>query len=164
MKWLPIFLVVALGLSGCVSMQEQSAGLQNLEPSLSLRFNDVPYPSGFKVLSDKSFILESGGVRAGILRYTGRADVESVTRFYKNQMSIYNWALLNVLEFGDRMLNFERENEGCVVTIKPMGGRVEVSISLAPKSPIPAEEIRTPAVSREKQIRVVETEKPPKRK
>jgi hypothetical protein len=52
-------------------------------------------------------------------------------------MPSYNWALLNVLEFGDRMLNFERQNESCVVTIKSKGKGVEISVSLAPKSPMP---------------------------
>jgi hypothetical protein len=118
-------------------MQRQAPGMQELESSAMLRFNDIPYPAGFKILADRSFILESGGVRAGVLRYTGKADAESVVCFYKTRMPSYNWALLNVLEFGDRMLNFERQNESCVVTIKSKGKGVEISVSLAPKSPMP---------------------------
>lgn len=129
-------LLITLIFSGCVTVQKETFQTQDLEPSTMLRFSDIPYPSGFKILPEKSFILESGRVRAGILRYTGRANIEDVFVFYKAQMSIYNWALLNVLEYGDRMLNFERENESCVVTIKPKGDRVEISVSLAPKSPI----------------------------
>jgi hypothetical protein len=141
MRLFPVFLslcILILGLSGCVSMRSgTSTGALGLEPSAMLRFSDVPHPAGFKLLADKSFILESGGMRAGILKYVGKADPESVVLFYKNQMPIYNWALLNILEYGERMLNFERENEGCVVTIKSKGKRVEVTVSLAPKSPIP---------------------------
>lgn len=139
MRFLPLFLllVLTLSLSGCVSMQKESLEPQNLEPSAMLRFTDLPVPAGFKILPEKSFILESGGMRAGILRYTGKADAQSAVLFYKNQMPIYNWALLSVLEYGQRMLNFERENESCVITISQVGSRVELIISLAPKSPIP---------------------------
>ncbi len=133
---IPLVLVV----SGCVTtttaQTEKGVEIQRLEPSSLMRFKDVPYPAGFKVLPEKSFILESGGVRAGVLRYSGKTSAESVVRFYKEQMSVFNWVLLNVVEFGDRVLNFERDDESCVVTIKPKGRAVEISISLAPKSPI----------------------------
>ena len=133
-----LLLALSFGFSGCGSMKSSTLKSESLEPSEVLRFSDVPFPSGFRIISDKSFILESGGVRAGILRYTGNANAEQVVAFYKKQMPIYNWALLNVLEFGDKMLNFEREKESCVVTIKSAGSRVEIAISLAPKSPMPA--------------------------
>jgi len=124
-------------LSGCGSMrQPRTLKPQHLEPSETLRFSDVPFPAGFKILRDKSFILESGGVRAGVLRYTGRANVEDVIRFYKEQMAVYNWALLNIIEYGEQILNFERENESCIVTLTTKGGRIDISVSLAPKSPI----------------------------
>ncbi len=137
-----ILLFISLSFSGCISIQRESLQeTQDLEPSAILRFSDVPYPTSFKIMSDKSFILESGGVRAGVLRYIGRAEVEDVVLFYKIQMPIHNWALLNILEYKERMLNFERENESCVITIKPKGNRwVEISVSLAPKSPMPVSE------------------------
>ncbi len=144
MRALMLFLVSSvfvLGLSGCATM---SGGAQSeylaLEPSTMFRFEDIPHPAGFKLLTDKSFILESGDMRAGILNYTGKADPESVVMFYKSQMPIYNWALLNTLEYGEHMLNFERQNESCVVTVKSKGRRINITISLAPKSPVPLPE------------------------
>jgi len=138
-----LLFVLTLGLCGCATPQKEMPGIQSLEPSATLRFSDVPYPAGFRILANESFILESGGVRAGILKYIGKADVESVVLFYKNQMPIYNWALLNLLEYGDCMLNFERQNESCVVTIRPKGGKLEIFVSLAPKSPIVSLEKKT---------------------
>jgi hypothetical protein len=135
--FLILLFALSLGICGCVTVQQQPFEVKSLEPSAALRFSDIPVPSGFKILPKESFILESGGVRAGILKYTGKADAQSVVLFYRNQMPIYNWALLNVLEYGDHMLNFERENESCVITIKPAGGRAELVVSLAPKSPLP---------------------------
>ena len=131
-----ILLFSGLSLSGCLAMRQAGLEPQYLEPSQKLRFDDIPYPSGFRVLADKSFILESGGVRAGMLKYAGRARVEEVVSFYKSQMPRHNWALLNVLEYGDHMLNFERENESCVITLRARGRRVDIAVSLAPKSPM----------------------------
>lgn len=144
--------VLTLGVSGCVSLQKgESAVIGGLQPAAALRFIDIPYPAGFRVLVDKSFILESGGVRAGILRYTGRADMQNIVMFYKTQMPVHNWALLNVLEYAGSMLNFERENESCVVSIEQKGKRLQISITLAPKSPMPAPVI-------EKRVEDVEVE------
>ncbi|MGD9014784.1 MAG: hypothetical protein PVI33_02010 [Candidatus Omnitrophota bacterium] len=130
--------VIILNLSGCVSAPKELSVARDLRPSEVLKFHDVPIPVGFKILPEKSFILESVGMRAGVLRYTGKANIENVVNFYKKQMPVYNWALLNVLEYGERMLNYERDNEGCVINIKPRGATIDISISLAPKSPIPA--------------------------
>jgi len=138
-----ILSVIILNLSGCVSTQRELSVARDLRPSEILKFHDVPIPVGFKILPEKSFILESAGMRAGVLKYIGKAKVENVVNFYKKQMPVYNWALLNVLEYGERMLNYERENEGCVISIKPRGSRVDISISLAPKSPIPAPKQKT---------------------
>ena len=146
MRLLPLSLILFVFifcLSGCAGVQRQAPGAQGLQASAMLRFSDVPYPAGFKILAEKSFILESGKVRAGVLKYTGRGNVEDVVLFYKTRMPTYNWALLNILEYGERMLNFERENEGCVITIKQIGSRVEISVSLAPKSPIFAPKKKT---------------------
>jgi hypothetical protein len=49
-------------------------------------------------------------------------------------MPMFNWSLLNVVEYGERLLNFERENETCIVNLMPKGGKVTVTISLGPKS------------------------------
>ena len=142
MKKLSFFVLLfalVLSLPGCVTVQEQTTQIKSfsLKPARLLRFSDVPSPEGFELISEQSFILESGGVRAGILKYTGKANSQEVVLFYKNQMPMYNWALLSILEHGDHLLNFERENESCIVAIRPRGrNRADVSVSLAPKAPI----------------------------
>ena len=133
--------IIFFTLSGCLSVRNANLQTESLQPSVKMKFSDIPSPAGFKIVSNESFVLESGEMRAGMLRYIGRAEAGDVVLFYKSQMPRHNWALLNVLEYGDRMLNFERENEGCVVTIRTKGKRVEISVSLAPKSPMPVPEM-----------------------
>lgn len=114
----------------------------NLEPSSAPKFNDVPIPTGFKLLPLDSYTFESAGIRVGVLRYQGKANLEQVINFYKEQMSMYNWNLLNVIEFGNSLMNFEREDETCIIDLLPKGSAILITVSLGPKTkilPKPAE-------------------------
>ena len=138
---LVLLFVLILSLSGCaVTPQRETTMIEDLEPQSALRFSDVPTPEGFNILPQESFILEGEGTRAGLLKYTGEAELEDVVYFYKNRMSAYNWDLLNVVEYGDRMLNFERGNESCIITLKQKGPSVEILVSVSPESPISVSE------------------------
>ena len=107
-----------------------------LEPEAMLKFSDIPIPEGFKLLAEDSYTFESAGVRVGILEYQGKAKVEQVVNFYKDQMPLYNWNLLNVIEYGERLLNFEREQETCIVRLLPKGNNITIAIALGPKAGI----------------------------
>jgi uncharacterized protein (DUF1919 family) len=90
-------------------------------------------PTGFKFLPEKSYLIESGLIRGGILKYTGKAIGDQIVNFYKEQMPMYGWHLLNLVEYGDKILNFEKEKESCIITIKPSGSKSDITISVAPK-------------------------------
>jgi hypothetical protein len=127
-------------ISGCATLFKKDAqtGIPALlEPSMMLKFADLPYPTGFKLLSTDSYTFESQGVRVAVLRYRGKANVDLVVNFYKEQMPMYNWALLNSVEYGERLLNFDRENETCIVSLLPKGSSVTITISIGPKPQIP---------------------------
>ncbi len=132
-------------LSGCAPMIKKARSTtrpQILEPQLSMLFNDIPLPSGFKLLDKQSYSFQSGNVRTAILKYSGRASAEKVFNFFQQQMLIYNWDLINAVEYGTRLLNFEREKENCIITIEPKRFNTVITISLGPKQPIPGK-IRT---------------------
>lgn len=135
-KWLYLSLISSLFLTsyGCstIGSQGKSSGL--LEPSSILRFSDIPVPAGFKALVQSSYSFETAGVRAAVLRYQGKADLDQVTNFYKEQMAMNNWTLLNITEYGERLMNFERDNETCIITISGKGNSVRLSISVGPRT------------------------------
>jgi len=108
-----------------------------LEPQIQFKFNDVPVPQGFKIIMENSYSFETSGIRVGLLKYQGKSRVDQVVNFYKEQMRIHGWNLLNIIEFGEHMLNFEREGETCIVSLIPKGNIVFVTISLGPKSQYP---------------------------
>ncbi|MHB8155749.1 MAG: hypothetical protein ACYDFR_06900, partial [Candidatus Omnitrophota bacterium] len=118
-----------------------------IEPQAIIKFTDVPIPTGLKPLPQASYSFESSGVRVGVLKYRGKANIDQVINFYKEQMPMYNWNLVNIIEYNQRLMNFERENETCIITIQPAGFWNEdalVTISLGPKSQNLTKKAKTP--------------------
>jgi len=120
-------------ISGCASMMSANSD-KVLEPASSLRFSDIPVPLGFKLIVQQSYSFENSGVRVAMLKYKGRGTLDQVLNFYKEQMPLSKWNLLNITEFGQRLLNFERENETCIISMQSEFGGTLVTLSLGPKS------------------------------
>ncbi|MFA5356079.1 MAG: hypothetical protein WC301_01550 [Candidatus Omnitrophota bacterium] len=142
-----IFVFGIIMLSGCAGASRKndiSKSESFLEPQAMGKFNDIPAPAGFKSIPAESYAFESSGVRVGLLRYRGKADIEKVVNFYKDQMPLYNWNLLNVVEYGERMLNFEREQETCIINLSSKGRSITITVSLGPKSVTRAKRSTTP--------------------
>jgi len=135
-----LLVLSALILSGCALMDKKELSTTSglLEPQAVAKFSDLPVPMGFKLLATNSYSFESGGVRVAVLKYRGKATPEQVIGFYKEQMPIYSWNLLNIVEYGERMLNFDTDRETCVIRLDPSSlGSITITISLGPKSQIP---------------------------
>ncbi|MBI4981764.1 MAG: hypothetical protein HZC15_01250 [Candidatus Omnitrophica bacterium] len=128
------FAAVLMGCSTLSGNSGTSAKSAFLEPQSVVKFSDVPVPAGFSLDYKDSYSFESSGVRVGVLRYTGKATTDQVINFYKEQMPMYNWRLLNVVEFGDSLLNFDRDTETCIVRLLPKGNNIILGITLGPKS------------------------------
>jgi hypothetical protein len=127
-----------VALTGCASLSKNKdlSSPSALEPQAMLKFGDIPVPTGFKFLPKDSYSFESSGVRVGVLKYQGKANVDQVVNFYKEQMLMYNWSLLNVVEYGERMMNFDRDNETCIINIQPKGNNISMTVSVGPKSQV----------------------------
>ncbi|MDD5561241.1 MAG: hypothetical protein PHT50_03815 [Candidatus Omnitrophica bacterium] len=142
------FCVLAVLLAGCSTLSDNSSAKTAnpgiLEPQAILKFSDVPVPVGLKSLPNQSYSFESSGVRVGVLKYQGKNNPDQVVNFYKEQMAMYNWNLVNIVEYGQRLLNFERDNETCIITMEPKGSTVILIISLGPKSQIAAKKAKSP--------------------
>lgn len=129
-----------LNFSGCSFIRKDAydpAQQKPLQPQPMFRFSDLPIPAGFKVLPEQSYSFEAAGMRVGILKYKGSAHPAQVVAFYKENMPNHNWELLNAVEYGERLLNFSREKETCIVTITPKGSGSLITISFGPKGQNP---------------------------
>jgi len=139
--------LLTTALTGCstLSGNKDTTNPGSLAPQAILKFADVPVPVGLKSLPEQSYSFESSGVRVGVLKYRGKNNPDQIINFYKEQMPMYNWNLINIIEYGQRLLNFERENETCIITLQPMGwGNLMVTISLGPKSQIVSKKAKSP--------------------
>ena len=129
--------VCLLSLSACAATATKDSDptqVPMLEPAAMLKFSDIPMPASFVFFPEESYAFQSAGFRAGLLKYKGKASGEQTVVFFKEQMPLYNWQMMNIVEHGRRMLSFEKEQEACIITIDEKGRNAEITVSIAPKS------------------------------
>jgi hypothetical protein len=142
-------LLLAL-IAGCVTLppKDSTGDTEKNKMSLSvasiLKFEDIPVPSGFKLLDKESFAFQNDKSRVALLKYYGGQNAEHILMFYKEQMASFNWSLVNIIEYDKKVLNYENSEESCIITIQPQGGKSMVTVALSPKSrPIKPEKDKT---------------------
>ena len=136
-KFIPLIIIIAITASGCAAhspYRGDSETYKALDVSTALKFEDVPVPAGFKPVVRDSFVFENDVLRVGIMKYAGRVHPDHVVNFYKDQMSLYNWRFLNLVEYQRRIMSFERDDQTCTILIEPSGMGTLLTISVAPKA------------------------------
>jgi len=137
-KYYGFILIAAFILSGCVTTSGRSSRITNmskeLEVSALLKFDDIPVPNGFNFIAVDSFAFQTKSVRVGLLKYEGRANPDEVVQFYKEQMPLYNWKTINIIEYERRILNFEKDGQSAVITIDGKGNKSSLVIAVSPRS------------------------------
>ena len=129
--------LLGLLVSGCAARGPAAHGRDAqrlLLVSSQLRFDDVPVPSGFELLPDDSFTFQNQATRVGVLKYRGRGPGAHLVAFYQDQMPLYNWDLISIIEYGPHILNFEQPEETCVVMIEKKGRHTILTIALGPRA------------------------------
>ena len=129
-------LLGVLLLAGCASssgVAKNRTVVPPLQTAALLKFSDVPVPVGFQFVDNESFAFQNELARVGLLKYAGHPAMDRVVQFYREQMPLYNWTFLNLLEYESRVLNFEKPDQTCIITIGKRGDRTQVTIAVAPK-------------------------------
>lgn len=107
---------------------------RTLEVATILKFEDVPVPAGFKIIPAESFVFDNDITRLGILKYSASPDAATIVRFYREQMPLYNWRFINLIECNMRIMNFDREDQTCTILIEPRHLDTLLTLSVAPKA------------------------------
>lgn len=121
---------------GCVSAKKKDvmlAGPKVLEPQPGAKLTDVPVPTGMKLLAKQSYDFENGSTRIALLKYSGKSNTNDIVSFYKEQMAMNGWTLVNLIEYDQRLMNFEKAGENCIINIQPTWHSVLVTVALGPK-------------------------------
>ncbi|MDD5085882.1 MAG: hypothetical protein PHE61_07580 [Candidatus Omnitrophica bacterium] len=115
----------------CVSMgEEESAAPKSVRPmpiSEFFKFENIPVPEGYKLDKKKSFVFRNDVLLVAFLTYKGKSKADEVAGFFKEQLPLYGWKLVNIIEYGERVLNFEMDGQTCIITIDRRGKTFELA-------------------------------------
>lgn len=136
--------ILCILIAGCSSIGYYHIEKKELGVSDISRFDDIPVPLGFKYLPLNSFVYESGKIRLGVLEYSGKGFPYKIVKFYKENMTIYGWQILNVIEGKETTLSFGKGKEICIIKFTYRGTLGSLIISISPlyeKEPVPAKSV-----------------------
>lgn len=134
-------LLLALTISaGCARMrgstfdsEEMETREEEAEPGpLYYDFGDVLVPLELKVDKERSFVYHAPGFTAGVLGLSGRVEVDSLIRFFENNMAKDNWRLVSAFKSPRTIMFFTKANRSCIINITEKKFKSEVEIWVAP--------------------------------
>jgi len=131
--------IMGLAAAGCSEPKRAAEGPIRLSPSPAPYFGDIPIPSGFTRVNERSMDLVSGNVRLVRHVFVGKAALLAVRDFYCEQMPVGRWREVNrQFEEGLFTLRFEKDTEGCEVKFhrrdRIFGGQTEISMVVMPRN------------------------------
>ena len=93
---------------------------------------DLPVPAKMKIKKSVSNSYEGAGTRDVDYTYSGQVDIRRVHRFYRDQMLLNRWQMLNdSYSRGEYWMTFQKNRELCTVIIrKSMIFRTEVRLRI----------------------------------
>jgi len=103
-------------------------------------FGDVLVPAELKVVKKKSFVYHAPDFTAGVLVLTGRVEMNSLIRFFDNNMAKDNWRLVSSFKSPRTIMFFNKPNRGCIINITEKQFKSEVEIWVAPNTQTEAPE------------------------
>ena len=134
--------VVFVMSTGCASLNKDATGLEEPAPEVTKEaeepeplyydFEDVLVPIELKVDKKRSFVYHAPGFTAGILALSGRTEINSLIRFFENNMAKDNWRLLSEFKSPRTLMFFNKPNRTCVINITEKQFNTEVEIWVAP--------------------------------
>lgn len=131
-------LLSALLLSACPAMNlpgnEEKGGSSAAEP---LPTNQPYYPTDFKDLlipgeltwnRTDSMTIRTGTYAGGVLNFTGRVEVNSLTDFFLNTMVKNGWQMTGSVKSKDVLLAFVKQKSTCLIRIFEAGYGLKTSV------------------------------------
>jgi hypothetical protein len=137
-------IVFGLFIYGCATVQTSSttnsaAGSEiGTTTPLTSDFDDIPIPAELKKDVSKSFIFETSSVKTAIIYYDsfpGYLDHSSLVIFFKNNMIAHGWKLIDLYNYKESNLSFEKGDRICHITIFDKFLQTKVVIKVGQTNP-----------------------------
>ena len=106
----------------------------SIKKALQQKFDDLPLPQGVVIDSQNSFIFQDGGIRIAQLRCVSKLSPDALVSYFREELPLQGWQFLNVVEYGERRLSFEKPGEKLEVIIYPERRGARIVISLTPSN------------------------------
>ncbi|PTN36531.1 hypothetical protein [Desulfonatronum sp. SC1] len=97
-------------------------------------FDDILVPRDMELVPRSSFVLETPGVKAGMLVFKGRVDPVSLTTFFTNNMLKDGWHLSSSFRYQRTIMVFTKPERDCIINIHDGRFSTEMEIWIAPKA------------------------------
>ena len=129
--------LLLFSLGGCAGKKKtiNSEDASAVFSDVAYPFTDVPIPAGFKSDRDKSFIYESGSgsIKVGRLYYSGWNGAQEVVNYYQNAMINKGWKMINAMQHGVMILNYEKKGWVCTLIVTEAMLKTHLEIQINPK-------------------------------
>jgi hypothetical protein len=138
-----IMIVSLILLPGCgttttlkdASSSGESTDVKLLKPQslpVYYDFEDISIPPELTLDKEKSFIYETSALKTGILVFKGRIDVSSLVAFFQENMKKNNWVFINSFKYKGYILNFQKEDKSCLITLYDRAFNTIVEVRVGP--------------------------------
>jgi len=110
-----------------------SASATAEQPYRANEFSDLLLPSELSWDREKSMLVRTDSFAGGVLQYTGRVDIASLSDFFSNNMPKNGWKLAGSAKYKNILLAFIKPNKTCTILLSEdkLLMRTEVSIYVA---------------------------------
>ena len=98
----------------------------------SREFEDVLVPREMDILKDDSLIYRNEGMSAGLMRLTGRVEMNSLMRFFENNMPKDGWRMISKFRSPQSLMIFQKAGRMCVIAIEDADLRTFMDIWVVP--------------------------------
>jgi len=125
---LTVVTVVLLLLTGCSTLGTSKKGNQTAKPDVNrpaagnapyypTEYKDLLIPGELKWNRDKTMSIRTASYAGGILNFSGRVEINSLSDFFVQTMQKNGWKLNGTIKYKEILLAFTKPNKTCMIKI-----------------------------------------------
>jgi hypothetical protein len=127
-------IALAAALTACAYFEKDPAAKPAAQKKLpdNYEFEDVLVPREIDLDKEASFVYRAEGLKAGLLRFAGRVEMNSLMRFFANNMPKDGWRMVSQFRSPQSLMLFQKGNRMCVIAIEDADFRTFTDIWVVP--------------------------------